>query len=112
MKKLSPEGSDLRGNQQPKQTARRELLEEAGFHCRLVGLLPQRYQGSTGSTVFFVGVPFGTQQPFGPETEETCWATIDEAHSLIQQTSNPIGRDRDQMVLCDLYRWMIARQKH
>ncbi len=96
----------------PKQTARRECLEETGYHCRFVGLLPQRYEGSTGATVFFVGVPVGEQEPFGPETAETRWVTVEEAHGLIQQTKNAIGRDRDQMVLCDLYRWLSARQTH
>ncbi len=100
------------GCETPPQTARRELFEETGFRCRLVGLLPQRYQGSSGTTVFFVGVPEGKQQAFGTETEETRCVDIQEAHSLIQQTTNPIGRDRDQMILCDLYRWMSARQKH
>jgi 8-oxo-dGTP pyrophosphatase MutT (NUDIX family) len=93
-------------------TATRECFEESGYRCKLVGILPQRYQGTTGSTVFFVGVPDGEQQPFGPETEEIRWVDIQEAHSLIQQTTNAIGRDRDQMVLCDLYRWLCARQKH
>lgn len=100
------------GCETPQQTARRELFEETGFRCRLVGLLPQRYQGSSGTTVFFVGVPEGKQQAFGTETEETRCVDIQEAHSLIQQTTNPIGRDRDQMILCDLYRWMMERQKH
>ena len=96
----------------PQETARRECVEETGYLCRLIGLLPQRYQGSTGTTVFFVGVPMGEQQPFGPETAQTRWTTIEEAYQLIQQTTNPIGRDRDQMILCDLYRWLCARQKH
>ncbi|WP_382221289.1 NUDIX hydrolase [Hydrogenophaga atypica] len=96
----------------PQETARRECLEETGYRCRLIGLLPQHYQGTTGTTVFFVGVPEGKQQAFGTETEKTRWVDIQEAHSLIQQTANPIGRDRDQMILCDLYRWLCARQKH
>lgn len=93
-------------------TATRECFEETGYRCKLVGILPQRYQGATGTTLFFVGVPEGKQQAFGTETEETRWVDIQEAHSLIQQTTNAIGRDRDQMVLCDLYRWISARQKH
>lgn len=96
----------------PQETAKRECLEETGYRCRLVGLLPGRYEGTTGSTTFFVGVPDGEQQPFGPETEETRWASIQEAHDLVSLTTNPIGRDRDQMILCDLYRWLCARQKH
>jgi 8-oxo-dGTP pyrophosphatase MutT (NUDIX family) len=100
------------GYESPQETAKRELFEETGFHCRLIGLLPRRYKGSTGSTVFFVGAPVGNQQPFGSETEETRWASIQDAHDLISLTTNPIGRDRDQMVLCDLYRWLSARQKH
>ena len=100
------------GYESSQQTATRECLEETGYRSKLVGLLPHRYQGSTGSAVFFVGAPDGEQQPFGTETEETRWVDIQEAHSLIQQTTNPIGRDRDQMILCDLYRWMMERQKH
>lgn len=96
----------------PQQTARRELLEETGYHSRLVGLLPNRYEGSTGSTVFFIGVPLGKQQRFGAETSETRWATIEEAYQLIQQTTNPIGRDRDQSILSGLSRWISPRQKH
>ncbi|WP_342129805.1 NUDIX hydrolase [Hydrogenophaga sp. OTU3427] len=100
------------GYESPQQTASRELLEEAGYHCKLIGLLPDRYMGTTGSTIFFVGVPVGDQQPFGTETEETRWVGIQEAHGLLQLTTDPIGRDRDQSVLCDLYRWMSARQEH
>lgn len=100
------------GYESSQQTATRECLEETGFRCRLVGLLPQRYKGSTGTTVFFVGVPIGEPQSFGTETSEKRWVTVQEAHDLVSLTTNPIGRDRDQMILCDLYRWLCARQNH
>lgn len=100
------------GYEPPQQTAKRECLEETGIWSRLIGLLPQRYQGTTGSTVFFVGVTDGEPQPFGPETSQIRWATIQEAHELVSLTTNTIGRDRDQTVLCDLYRWLCARQNH
>jgi 8-oxo-dGTP pyrophosphatase MutT (NUDIX family) len=100
------------GFETPQQTAKRECLEEAGYHCKLIGLLPQRYQGSTGHTVFFVGVPVGDQQPYGPETSATRWVSLQEACELVSLTKNHVGRERDHSVICDLSRWLYDPQKH
>lgn len=96
----------------PQQTAKRECLEETGFNCRLIGLLPSRYEGTTGTTVFFVGVPVGDQQPYGPETSATRWVSLQEACELVSLTNNHVGRERDHSVICDLSRWLSDRQKH
>ena len=105
--KGQPDGYESR-----QQTAKRECLEETGYRCRLIGLLPQRYQGTTGSTVFFVGVPDGEQQPYGPETSATRWVSLQEACELVSLTKNHVGRERDHSVICDLSRWLSDRQKH
>lgn len=100
------------GYETPQETAKRECLEEMGIHCRLVGLLPKTYQGTTGSTVFFIGIPKGDPEPFGPETTETRWVTKDEALKLLSMTAHAAGRERDAAILNDLYRWISDRQSY
>ena len=110
--RLNNPAGHLDPGETPEQGVSRECLEETGYRCKLIGLLPQRYQGTTGTTVFFVGVPEGAQQPFGPETEETRWVSLQEACELVSLTKNHVGRERDHSVVCDLSRWLCARQQH
>ncbi|MFC7460606.1 NUDIX hydrolase [Hydrogenophaga defluvii] len=100
------------GYETPQQTAKRECFEETGYRSRLIGLLPGRYEGTTGTTSFFVGVPEGEPQVFGPETQEIRWVSLQEACELVSLTKNHVGRERDHSVICDLSRWLSDRQKH
>lgn len=83
----------------PKQTALREVREETGYSCRVIGVLPTVFPGTTSSTAFFLMEPVGEQGSFSRETVQTRWATLDEAEALIALTKVPAGVKRDLAVL-------------
>ena len=83
----------------PQETALREVLEETGYDCRVIGVLPQVFVGSTSSTAFFVMEPIGDQGPFSDETLQTRWVDLDEARRLLQKTTIASGVKRDLAVI-------------
>jgi 8-oxo-dGTP pyrophosphatase MutT (NUDIX family) len=83
----------------PDQTALREVREETGYTCRIVGALDQAFVGDTSTTAFFLMRPVGEPVPAGDETAQLRWAGPDEARSLIQQSTSEVGRARDLDVL-------------
>jgi 8-oxo-dGTP pyrophosphatase MutT (NUDIX family) len=86
----------------PEQTALREVLEETGFTCRVIGALTKAYQGSTPSTsAFFLMEPVGAQGKIGCETAQTKWVDLEEARMLISLTTKPTGVVRDLAILDD-----------
>lgn len=83
----------------PIETALREVREETGYTCRVVGVLPDAFAGSTSSTAFFIMEPVGQQGRFSNETAQTRWADAEEAAALISMTKVAEGRNRDLKVL-------------
>jgi 8-oxo-dGTP diphosphatase len=83
----------------------REVLEEAGVTARIVTsesgirICVGVYEGDRTQTSFFLMHMITTGAPFDAETQSTCWVTPHEAVTLIQQTTNPLGRARDTQVL-------------
>ncbi|MEZ0196568.1 MULTISPECIES: NUDIX hydrolase [Pseudomonas] len=86
----------------PRQTAQREVREEMGIEATILSAIPGEFAGGTTINRFFLmltdrGAPdltFGNR-----ETERLCWATPDEAKSLIAQTTNSKGQQRDLTIL-------------
>lgn len=93
----------------PDQTALREVQEETGYTCRIVGALDRAFKSDTSTTSFYLMQPVGEPGPAGNETAQLRWAGPDDARSLIQQTTSKVGRARDldvlnaaQQVICQL----------
>jgi 8-oxo-dGTP pyrophosphatase MutT (NUDIX family) len=86
----------------PRETALREVLEETGVQARILLPLPGTFGGTTTRSHFFlmtadtrtVDLDFRSR-----ETSRLRWALPDEAHQLIQQTTDTTGRERDLAVL-------------
>ena len=84
----------------PDATAVREVREETGIQAIIVGAVPGTFRGGTSLTTYYRMTPV---QDFGDhdraETEQIVWADPAEAHRLIAQTRNAVGRQRDWDVL-------------
>lgn len=87
-------------DQSPEEVALTEVLEETGYHARIIARLPGRYGGFRGTTEYFLMAPLGEQGPFDTgETERTIWVPPEEAREYIRQTRKATGRERDLEVL-------------
>lgn len=84
----------------PEQTALREVFEETGYTCRVIGAVSKAFAGSSKSTTsFFLMEPTAEQGKFSDETRQTMWVDVEEARRLIQMTTVPGGVARDLAVL-------------
>lgn len=85
----------------------REVLEESGVTARIVEsesgikVCVGVYEGDLTQTRYFLMRVIATGAPFDAETQSVCWSTPAEAAALIQQTTTPLGRERDARVLRD-----------
>lgn len=88
----------------PEQTALREVLEETGYACRVIGVLPEAFKGSTSSTSAFVLMePLGAQGELSSETSRTRWVDFEEAQGMIRCTKVASGVVRDLAILSAAY---------
>jgi 8-oxo-dGTP pyrophosphatase MutT (NUDIX family) len=85
----------------PEETAIREVREETGYECEIVGKLPGNFAGTTTNTEYFLMRPLSSGSP-GWETQEVRWADRREAEALIRMTGelgNQGGMSRDLAIL-------------
>jgi 8-oxo-dGTP pyrophosphatase MutT (NUDIX family) len=94
----------------PRQTARRELIEETGLTGRIIGTIGD-FKGDVGITRFYVGVRTGGQEATSAETSAVL--TVSPLSAL-----EMLNRQRDKDVLVGLvelaaatvdWRWTISR---
>ena len=84
----------------PEETALGEVREETGYDARIIMKIPGSYEGGTGVTEYFLMSPREDPVDFDKsETEALAWVDPEKARSLINETRNPIGRERDLAVL-------------
>jgi ADP-ribose pyrophosphatase YjhB (NUDIX family) len=84
----------------PAETVVREVREETGYGATVRGVLPTAYPGTTVSTAYFIMAPEGEAGSYlANETASVCWASFEEASSLIEKTKTATGRSRDLAVL-------------
>jgi 8-oxo-dGTP pyrophosphatase MutT (NUDIX family) len=84
----------------PQQAALREVKEETGYSANIIRKLPGSFKGGTSVTEYFLMSPVGSQSPFdNKETLAIRWTTFDVAATLIEMTTNKVGRARDHAVL-------------
>lgn len=84
----------------PEEAALREVLEETGVTARIVKRIPGTFAGGTTENVYFVmKMVAHDHEPEPAETATIRWVSLEDAPSLIDQTTNTVGRDRDRAVL-------------
>ena len=93
-----PKGRNDAG-ETPEETALREVLEETGVHARIMAPIPGDFLGGTTINRYFLMEVVEETNKFDWETNAIRWATVEEAHELIQQTTNPTGVERDLAIL-------------
>jgi len=87
-------------NEHPVDVAMREVEQESGHKGKIVGLVPGGYESGSSRNYFFVMRSDGHDKTkMDKETEDTIWATPEEAIKLIEQTTNAVGKDRDLNIL-------------
>lgn len=101
-----PKGAPEPG-EHPTGTSLREVFEETGHRPVIIGHVPGSFRGgTTGSTNYFYLMQTRAESTsdalavrLNRETSDLNWATEDEASSLIKQSTNRGGRDRDLEIL-------------
>lgn len=94
-----PKGNE-ETNSTPEQTALRRVKQKTGYAVEIVGKLPGKFDGGTGTTEYFLMRTIGEPERFDhAETESITWISLDEAQSHIKLSQNVIGRLRDLSVL-------------
>lgn len=91
--------------EKPEHTALREVYEETGYVCQIVGVLPGVYKSSLSGTAMYVMYPLNDQHPYSWETQNTRWVSFTEAKALIGKSTNKAGRERDLQILADARAW-------
>lgn len=91
----------------PEETALREVKEECGYETEIVDVLLGIYKSGLSSNAYFVMRHLGHQQAFDWETWGTRWVSFDEAARLINETTNPKGKQRDLAVLAAAKKWFL-----
>jgi 8-oxo-dGTP diphosphatase len=82
------------------QAALREVEEEAGWKCKIVGRIGE-YKGDVTSTVFYLMSPVSDTGVTDDETETVAWVAPEKAVAFISKTTSARGRERDLSVLRD-----------
>lgn len=91
----------------PEETALREVEEECGYVAEIVDVLPGIYKSGLSSNAYFVMRHHGSQKAFDWETWSTRWVSFEEAERLINETTNPKGKQRDLAVLAAAKHWFL-----
>ena len=81
------------------ETALREVKEETGYSCRILGRVPGSFRGGTSINDYFLMAPDGAPGQFDWETEAVMWVSPAEAVPYINQTTKEVARVRDLAVL-------------
>lgn len=86
----------------PRQTAKREVLEEMGVDARILLPLPGTFGGTTTRNHFFLMTVDPRAVDLGFSSDETAglrWALPEEARVLLAETTDATGRQRDLNIL-------------
>lgn len=84
----------------PTQSALEHVRTKMGYEAEIIARLPEKFQGGHSTTEYYLMRPIRDHGRFDTaKTEEVRWAPFDEAKSLLAETKNKTGQQRDQHVL-------------
>lgn len=83
-----------------REAAIREVSEETGFACKILGRIGE-YRGDTSITTMFLMVPMSKMDDPDEETESVAWVNPDRAVELLSKSYTSRGRARDLLILRD-----------
>jgi 8-oxo-dGTP diphosphatase len=84
----------------PEETAIKEVREETGYECHILGRIPGSFAGTHSHTEYFLMMPKGEPGSYDPkETQALKWVSPSEAPEYIRKTKTAKARDRDLNVL-------------
>jgi SPP1 gp7 family putative phage head morphogenesis protein len=87
-------------SEHPVDIATREVAQETGHMGQVVGIIPGSFESGTSRNYYFLMRSSDyDKSKMDTETEDTVWATPDEAKELIGQTTNKAGKERDLNIL-------------
>lgn len=102
-----PQGRPNDDKDEPAAVAHREVGEETGLSGHIIGHIPQTFpqvfsHGDHIENAYFLMKHDGGDpdiRKIDAETNDAQWVDLDSAHTLIQQSTNRAGRERDLDVL-------------
>ncbi|MFC4654006.1 NUDIX hydrolase [Rheinheimera marina] len=97
-------------NEQPADTALRELYEETGYRARIIGVLPGVFESGNSSSAFFLmrAEEGQRQEAFSWETQQIQWFSFSQAKARVALSTNKLGRQRDLAILDAAERWFLT----
>lgn len=79
--------------------AMRHIRGKGGYQSEILGILPERYGGTTSTSAYVLAGPRGQAHQADAHTAATRWVSFGEAKELIGLTAHAEGRARDLAVL-------------
>jgi 8-oxo-dGTP pyrophosphatase MutT (NUDIX family) len=83
----------------PCETALRHILIETGWQAEILADIPDTFASSNSTSKFFLAGRVGNQGGHDVHTAATRWVPFNEATSMIRETRNEGGRERDLAIL-------------
>lgn len=84
----------------PGESALDHVRTKMGYEAEIIARLPEKFQSGYSTTEYFLMRPIRDLNRFdSSKTTEVRWASFDEANSLLAETKNVIGQQRDQRAL-------------
>jgi len=92
-------GPDYDG-EHPVDVVEREVREETGYEIEIVGIVPGGFSSGNSTSYFFLArAKSHNPGAMDSETTSTAWVTPEQAQSMIGQSTNDAGRQRDLAIL-------------
>lgn len=95
-------------NEQPAETALREVYEESGIRAKIIDVLPGVFNSGHSSSAFFVMREVSERRDdFSWETQTIKWLSFSHAKAQVALSTNKLGRQRDLAILDAAERWFL-----
>ncbi|MFD1677628.1 NUDIX domain-containing protein [Alicyclobacillus fodiniaquatilis] len=68
----------------PEETALREVREETGYTCEIIGKVPGEFASDTCITKYYLMKPIAKKADYDHETQEIRWVCTEQAFELMK----------------------------